>query len=687
MDENLFDDDNIHPEASAAPQADDSLFDETPHPEAAVPQDSAIQNAIEAFTGAGIGAGVGAATPQLAGMGVEKLGGLTQKLAESQSPYTPEQLSNITENIDQFKTIDPQESMEKVGGQFEQFNRIANEKEKAAYANLTEPVTRQEFEKTVTQAAMPYTKEVPTDTPEFAAAEQRLTPQINRPDPIKAQEAAQLEAFAEQQAQDRMAGVKAANMGMIPEEQLLDTYRKAKQEALKSKEGFAFVPDAKAAQAALMQETADVDSAANLGRQAAVEKFQTPLAGKLPELKGRMFGSAEAVDEGDIAKILNQYKPGEKLVGDEPYQLVRKIRAMAYDRNDNLRISGEAARAVQKQLRDLVGEKNPEASELLQSMSGDIKQLEKLEGAGYLKRDMDVSKSSDEFINFGEKQQQKVLKDIAPNLHASGVQISDDAAQRLIELKKVVPEPLFKELELATLKQAMKNPKHQLSLSGFEVALAAARPAMASINIGKKALESAEGSLAAFRGAKALQKTGQALKRGTKAGAAIGGILGGPLGAMAGEVAQEAMDVEPSGATPDMPDYWLEKGVANPEEQIQKARLSSFKEGLPNQGVADKIPGAYDKPEVKAYKERVLGAEKAGTLKKNYVEKQESTDANDIQGLINSFQGMGDRASAEYSNVLSQVLDAPEGKKEAILFGLNQQPAFREMLRKAKGGV
>jgi hypothetical protein len=650
--------------------------------EAPAPQDTVAQNAIEALTGAGIGAATGAAVPQLGGMAFEKAGSLGQGLVEKLSPYLPEQLSSMEQNIEQFRAIDPAETMEKAGGQFEALNRIVNEKEREAYANLTAPLTRQEFESTVAQSAMPYTKEVPTDTPEFSAASAKLQPKVPSATPIENQKAAQLEAFAEKQAQQRMADVKAANMGMIPEEQLLETYRKAKADALKTKEGFAFVPDAQAAQAAYAKESADLAAADIIGRKAATKKFQTPLAERLPELEGRMFGSAEAVTDSDILKVLNQYQPGEKLAGDEPYRLVKKIRSMAYDRNDNLRISGEAARAVQKQLRELVGSKNPEASELLQSMSEDIKQLERLEKAGYLKRDMDVSKSDSEFINFGEKQQQAVLKDLAPNLYSNKVQISDDATQRLIELKKVLPEPLFKEMELAALKQAMKNPKNQLNLSGFEVAFAAMRPAMASINIGKKALETAEGSLAAFRGVKALQTAGQALKKGTKLGAGIGAALGGPLGAIAGEVAGEALDVEPSGATPEMPDYWLEKGVRDPEEQIRKARLSSFKAGLPQEGNAQ-LPGPYDKSEIQANRERMFKA--APTDKKNYVEKLDSKDPLELQDIMNQFQSMGDKASAEYANVLAKVAEAPESQKDAILFGLNQQPAFREMLRKVRG--
>lgn len=676
-------------EELASPSEDTLFAPPMAHELETTPSDSAAENASEAILGTTIGGKVGMAIPELAGGAVEKAGELGQKLTESLSPYTPEQLSNMTTNLQQFKSIDPQETMGKVGGQMEAFNRIANEKEKQAYANLTAPVTRQEFGKVVEQSALPYTKDVPTDTSEFAALQEKLTPKIERPNPIQAQEVAQLEAFAEKQAQQRMADVKAANMGMLPEEQLLNEFRKRKEELLKSKEGFSFVPDAAAAQAALAQEALDVVNAEKLGTQGAIEALQTPLAGKLPGLKGKMFGSAEAVNESDILKVLNQYQPGEKLVGDEPYKLVKKIRAMAYDRNDNLRISGEAARAVQKQLRELVGSKNPEASQLLQSMSQDIKQLEGLEKAGYLKRDMDVAKNADEFINFGEKQQQNVLKDIAPNLYANKVAISDDAAERLLQLKNILPEPLYKEMELAALKQAMKSPKHQLNLSGFELALAAARPAMASINIGKKALETAEGSLASFRGMKALQKAGQAIKKGSKLGAGIGAALGGPVGAMAGELAGEAMDVEPSGATPNMPDYWLEKGVKNPEEQQQKAALSSFNENVDtnkpeSQGFENGTFNTQKFKQQRAYKERSLLENPQ--QKTNYVEKLDTKDPDELQGILNSFQSMGDdKAAQAYSNVLTKVIEAPDNQKDAILFGLNQQPAFRELVRKAKG--
>ena len=56
----------------------------------------------------------------------------------------------------------------------------------------------------------------------------------------------------------------------------------------------------------------------------------------------------------------------------------------------------------------------------------------------------------------------------------------------------------------------------------------------------------------------------------------------------------------------------------------------------------------------------------------------------EIASVAQSMQASPDRASQEYSRVLSQIVDAPASQKEAILFGLNQQPAFRELVRKLK---
>lgn len=57
----------------------------------------------------------------------------------------------------------------------------------------------------------------------------------------------------------------------------------------------------------------------------------------------------------------------------------------------------------------------------------------------------------------------------------------------------------------------------------------------------------------------------------------------------------------------------------------------------------------------------------------------------EIASIAQALQLGQDKASQEYGRVLSQIIDAPAREKESILFGLNQQPAFRELVRKAKG--
>lgn len=112
-----------------------------------------------------------------------------------------------------------------------------------------------------------------------------------------------------------------------------------------------------------------------------------------------------------------------------------------------------------------------------------------------------------------------------------------------------------------------------------------------------------------------------------KAGVATAGGLVA-LGAQAAEQAAESTE---SGSTPDMPEYWLEKGIRDPEEQDRLSKLSRFKQNLTTGINYNKIPSPYEKPELKKYKESVLEAEKAGTLLPNYVE-QIPQDDMDIVG-------------------------------------------------------
>ena len=118
--------------------------------------------------------------------------------------------------------------------------------------------------------------------------------------------------------------------------------------------------------------------------------------------------------------------------------------------------------------------------------------------------------------------------------------------------------------------------------------------------------------------------------------AKIGAGLAGGAYTLAAEAASEGLDSEESGAKKDMPDYWLERGIKDPEEQVQRARLSSFKKDL---APYSKIPSAYEKPELRKYKEDVLRAEKEGTLRDNYVEDvQEKSDYDKFKSMVDSMK-------------------------------------------------
>jgi hypothetical protein len=636
--------------------------------------------------GASIGSVAGTATGYGTGALAEKTAGASQKLVEKFSPYTPSQLEYMANNYEDFKNIDPEQTLEKVRGQFIDKNRAANETLRSAYENLSTPVTRQDYQQAIVESAKPYLKDVPTTTPEFAAEVERFTPKMPEQDEIIiAQKRKQLKDFAELKAKEKAVNMRMASLGTIPEEAIQAEYAKTKAQIMSqgetlTPEGFVFQPDFEAASKQMDSLKTQKQLADIAAQQRAIESFQTPLAQQFPQLEGKMFSSSAPVDDASVKKLLGMYKYGDLLSGEESYELDKNLRELGYTPGGE--VKNDAAKAAAKSLRNTVGAKNPEASQKLQEMSKMITELTDLEKSGYLKRDKTVPKSSDEFIKFGEKQQSQVLKDLAPNLYKSGVNISNDDADRLAILKKTLPPELYSELELASLKQAMSDPRKQLKLAPMDTILALYNPVAAAAGITTKGLKTAEGSLSAYRAMKGLKNVASKSKPVL---ATLGGLVGGPVGAFAGEVAAEATDVEPSGASPDMPDYWLEKGVRDPEEQRQRALLSSFKQGLPNQGATNELPGAYDKPAVKKYKESVLKAKQAGQLKDNYVEKFEDTDSVKINEFMNFLQGSGDKLGEEYSRVLSQVADAPDREKSAVLFSLNQNPAFRQLAKRYKG--
>jgi hypothetical protein len=278
-----------------------------------------------------------------------------------------------------------------------------------------------------------------------------------------------------------------------------------------------------------------------------------------------------------------------------------------------------------------------------------------------------------------DAQRNKLVKDLATAYDKAS---PTDVTENLQVLKDYLPEVEFKKLQLAAYKAAEKRGGGIDYVNANKINAILQGITKRSVARGVATLPEAIST--------ALPKTAMVAKLLGKTAVKALPVLGAGIGGIAAQAAEEAFDPETSGATPQMQEYWLERGVRDPEEQRQRAMLASFKQGLPMQGRMDEIPSPYEKPEIRQRKEQVLAAKKAGALAPTYVEaplKQvlKADNASEIASVAQAMSAGTDKASQEYSRVLSQIADAPPREKESILFGLNQQPAFRELVRKIKG--
>lgn len=651
---------------------------------------SEIKSLAGGVVGATAGTALGAGIQSKAAQGLEKV-------AESLGPYSPEQLTTINQNYDKFESLVPEQTMSTVEDKFRSVNRIANEAEQQAYANLTEPLTRAEYQQTVIKAAEPFTKPVPTDTPEFVETVDELLPKRQPIDPLLEQKQAQLAQFVDLKAKEKAAALQSANLGTLSPEQLAQEMQAAKTQTLANPEGFAFVPN---------QEAADLKNAAESARQsmdvrnaekAAVKKLQTPLAKEFPQLSGKMISSTAPVNERDINALLNEYKFGDKLSGDEAYQLVRQIRESAFKPNSEVR--SEAAKAVQKELRDLVGSKNPEASAELQRMSKQIEELKGLEKAGYLKRDKSISKNSGEFVQLGEKQAKQLAKDVTPNLFGAGATMTDDAAERLVTLKKTLSPELYKDLELSLLKEVALDPKRQLKIGAIDTVMAALSPMSSAIGIGTKAVKTPKGAIAASRLADNLaQFKGLAGKALPGVLGAVGGLAGATMAAEAGEITPgEAAVLAPIEALNPTPLDAVGAYAAGKKEYQESGSIPATALAGAQGAVQPMIDLARITPQVV----EALGTEKSllarermeqnmqafKELKKPFKPTAPSHSMEDIQATHDWFKASTDPVAQTYAGPLEKAANSQDERtRAAVMFGLEQQPAFRELQRKQKLG-
>jgi hypothetical protein len=401
-----------------------------------------------------------------------------------------------------------------------------------------------------------------------------------------------------------------------------------------------------------------------------ITALQTPLAKEFPFLEGTSIVPAE---EKAFQKILGMPSKAD-IPGNRLQEMLREFRDVGFTEQGQL--SDKPAAAMSTKVRKKIAEMSPEAGKLMEAENVELNKLESLEKAGYVKREGAGLKTT---VEMTDAQRNKLVKDLATAYDNAS---PTDVVENLQTLKDYLPEAEFKKLQLAGLKLAEKRGGGVDYINANKINAILQSITKRSVARGVATLPEAVST--------ALPKTAMVAKLLGKTAVKALPALGAGIGGIAAQAAEEAASPETSGAAPDMPEYWLERGVRDPEEQLQRARLASFKEGLPAVGKFDEMPSPYEKPEIKQRKEQVLAAKKAGALAPTYVEAPKTkvlkTDNPlEIAEIAQAMSANTDKASQEYSRVLSQVVNAAPREKESILFGLNQQPAFRELVRKIKG--
>jgi len=659
-----FDPDDVIEEKTTTSDfdAEDIIGQEETSAQMVQPEESALSPIVEQITtpAAGYMAGRTAQeaiskTGELAERGLEKIAQL--------GGTSPEQLKAIKQNFPAFRATDPIAEMNKLleaaRGTNVGVNQMYSEAEKLLADKV---ITPDEYKGIVERAVLEQNQ---YDQPTFAKpisqseVSKTLQPSIeSTQEIIKSKEEKLLKEFAELKAREAVAQESQKSLGQLPKETAEQITKTTKEQILQNPQAFDFkgVP------------SSEVLPIFEQERGKLISGKETSLAKEFPSLKGTSIVPAE---EKAFQKILGMPSKAD-IPGNRLQEMLREFRDIGFTEQGQL--SDKPAAAMSTKVREKIAEMSPEAGKLMEAENVELNKLESLEKAGYVKREGAGLKTS---VEMTDAQRNKLIKDLATVYDSAS---PTDVVENLQTLKDYLPEVEFKKLQLAGLKLAEKRGGGVDYINANKINAILQSITKRSVARGVATLPEAVTS--------ALPLTSMATKMIGKGAFKALPVLGAGIGGIAAQAAEEALDPETSGATPDMPEYWLERGVRDPEEQTQRARLASFKQDLPE--APSEIPSRFEAPEVRQRKEQALAAKKVGALAPTYVEASKSkvlkTDNPvEIASITQAMSAGTDKASQEYSRVLSQVQNATPSQKEAILFGLNQQPEFRRLVRKAKG--
>jgi hypothetical protein len=596
-------------------------------------------------------------TGELAEKGLEKIAQL--------GGTSPEQLRVIKENYAEFRATDPVQEMNDLLAKARGTNTSINQMyEQAGELLADKKITPDEYRSLVEKAALEQNKyNQPTFAKPISQSEvsKTLQPAIeSTQEVVKSKQEKMLEEFADLKAKEAVTKASERSLGQLPQKTADQIAKTTKEQVLQNPQAFDFKGMTAQEVLPIFQEQ----------RNKLISVEETPLAEIFPSLKG--VGKLDPSEQAAFRKILDI--GSADIRGYELQEKLRQLRGKGFTEQGQL--SEKPAAATSTQIRKKISELSPEAGKLMEAENIELSKLEALENAGYIKR---VGEGTKTTIDMTDSQINNIVKDLSTSYDKTS---PTNVVENIEVLKKYLPEDKFKKIQMAALKLAEKKGGGIDYVNANKINAILQSITTRSVARGVATLPEAISTM--------LPKTTAVVKTLGKGALKALPFGGAAIGAIAAQAAEEAASPETSGATPSMPEYWLERGVRDPEEQRQRAMLASFREGLPAQGTMYETPSPYAKPEVKQYKEQVMAAKKAGALAPTYVEAPKAKvlkadNPAEIAGIAQALQSNSDKASQEYGRVLSQIVDAPVKEKESILFGLNQQPAFRELVRKLKG--
>ena len=642
-------------------------------------------------------------TGELAGRGLEKIAEL--------GGTSPEQLKTIKQNFPEFKATDPIAELNKVLESARGTNVDVNRMYAEAETLLADKkITPDEYSKIVESAVLEENKygqptfAKPVSQSEMQKADTRVMDNLRKEAVSKEEqmlnELAQLKANeAIKKADFEYKITNATNQPLpkpIESELKSDIINKVKS----NPQEFGF----KGLQSEVL---GDYDYKI----KKEMEALQTPLAKTFPSLEGTSIVPAE---EKAFQKILGMPSKAD-IPGNRLQEMLREFRDRGFTEEGQL--SEKPAASMSTKVREKISELSPEAGKLMEAENVELGKLESLENAGYIKREGTGLKTN---VVMTDTQRNKFVKDLSTAYDAAS---PTDITENLQALKDYLPEDQFKKLQLAGLKLAEKRGGGVDYINSNKINAILQSITKRSVSRGVATLPEAISA--------ALPKvvTSAAKTLGKGAFKALP-MLGAGIGGVAAQAAEEAIDSTTSGALPTtistdvqgqpFAPFYEERGFT-PEEAVKRAEVSKFQEeygtqpktiqqeypsNLALEGMSDIVESPQITSQRKSLQkqqqmleesrrlrdERRIETQKVkqlGALAPTYVEaplKQvlKADNPSEIASIAQSMQASTDKASQEYSRVLSQIVDAPVSQKEAVLFGLNQQPAFRELLRKLK---